>query len=200
MTTQRLYKLTDADGYSYNRTHWEVGVTHTITKPGNRLCTDEVLHACRDPLVAIMLNLLHTNIERPRLWLIEGDVVSDDWLKVGSKWQTVLAELDVPAPTTECRVAFAILCALEVYEESRFVEWARGWLSGADRSRKAARAAANAAAAVAAHAARGASYNARASGKSINLPELADRAFHIAADGIKQGWISRGNRDNATLI
>lgn len=36
------------------------------------------------------------------------------------------------------RVAFAILCALEVCTELFFVQWAKKWLNGTDRSRKSA--------------------------------------------------------------
>jgi len=32
------------------------------------------------------------------------------------------------------KVAFAILCVLEVYDDSMFVEWAHKWLSGEDRT------------------------------------------------------------------
>ena len=45
--------------------------------------------------------------------------------------------LPTPEITTEQRVRFGILCALEVCTEPGFVSWARRWLSGEDRSAKA---------------------------------------------------------------
>ena len=56
-----LYKLTNAQGYTRNGTHWNVGVKHEIakelrdcTKP---LCSSSYIHAYENPLVAVLMNV-----------------------------------------------------------------------------------------------------------------------------------------------
>src|SRR5574343_327403 len=151
------YKLTDRDGYTRrgksNETKWGPGVTHTANGTGG-LCTDGVIHSYASPLLAVLMNPIHMDIESPRLWEAECDsLVEDDGMKGGSRSLTTIREIDVPEVTTEQRVRFAILCALEVYSEPGFVTWANAWLDGIDRSKAAAAAWAAAAAARAAEAA-----------------------------------------------
>jgi len=45
---------------------------------------------------------------------------------------------DLPEIPNRQKVKFGILCALEVYREKKFVQWAENWLSGKDRSLSAA--------------------------------------------------------------
>ena len=142
---QTLYKLTNQDGYTrfgfYNACLWGEGVSHSGTGKG-ALCGPGYIHAYTHPLLAVLLNPIHAGIDNPRLWEAEGDVVlNDNGLKVGCRTLTTLRELPLPAVTTEQRVRFAIMCAMEVCEEPGWREWAENWLSGANRSREAARAA-----------------------------------------------------------
>lgn len=47
-------------------------------------------------------------------------------------------EIPLPVVTVTQRVAYAILCALEVPHTPKFHTWAEGWLNGTDRSSSAA--------------------------------------------------------------
>src|SRR5205823_448610 len=108
---------------------------------------------------------------------------------------TTVKKIALPVVTTEQKVRFAILCALEVYKEPSFVAWAADWMSGKDRIQRAAEAAAEAAEAEAAEAAEAeaaeaaaeaaeAAYAARsavraavrATSKQIDLTKIAEEA------------------------
>ena len=150
------YKLTDGQGRSqYGDCSWGEGVQHDA--PGEDwLCTSGWIHVYTHPLLAVLLNPVGARYdpESMRLWRCEvwGRSKTDYGLKEGWQHVKTVDELPVPVVTVEQAVRFAILVTLEVYDEATYVSWARGWLSGADRS-KAAAAEAEAAAAVAAEAA-----------------------------------------------
>jgi hypothetical protein len=182
-------KLTDHNGYTRrgqcNETRWEVGKSVRATGAGTDLCTDGVLHYYDSPYLAMLMNPIHAGIENPRMFEVEGDQVATDGLKSGAKSLTVIREISPPQPTTEIRVTFAILCTLKVYKDKKFASWARDWLSGKDRSERAAEAAARAAewAAewAAAAAARAAVWAAEAAVRAARAAEWAARAAEWAA-------------------
>ena len=137
-----LYKFTDANWETKNRTKWGPGVTHTAPGAG-ALCTEGWLHAYLSPELATLLNPIHAAFKDPVLWEAEGEIgARDGQLKVGSAALTTVRTVEVPVFTMEQRVKFAILCAKAVYHDPDFVAWADAWLGGADRSYKAEAAAA----------------------------------------------------------
>jgi len=153
----KLYKLTDENGRTRNRTQWGEGVTHSGTGEGG-LCGKGFIHAYEDPLVAVFMNPIHAYFPHPRLWEAEGEIaLRDGPLKCGCVSLTTVREIPLPVVTTEQRVRFAILCAKAVCRDESWNKWADKWLSGEDRSKagaagageatEAARAAAAAAAA-----------------------------------------------------
>jgi hypothetical protein len=91
---------------------------------------------------------------------------------------TLLRELELPVFTVEQRVEFAIKCAMKVYQEPGFVKWAKGWLTGKDRSAEAASAAVvwAASAATWAAGAAGAAGAAEASFRDFRAAQAADWA------------------------
>lgn len=179
---QILYKLTDENCRTYGGMLWEVGKTNYASGKGNELCTGGVLHAYADSLLAVLLNPIHADFKNPRIFLVTGDIVANDGSKVGSKWQRVEHETDLPKPSIEVRTAFAILCGLSVYNDPSWRAWAWNWLDGTDRTANAAAYAANAAYA-AAYADSAAAY-AAANAAKVNLIAIADMAFKLVADGV----------------
>jgi len=177
MTT--LYKLTTSTGLTRagerNETKWGPGITHEAQGSGTELCSDGFIHAYTSPLLAVLLNPIHANIDFPLLWECEGVVLlSDHGLKVGCKKLTTIRTLPVPIVTQEQRIAFGILCALEVERNVVFVKWARKWLSGEDRTKTAASTMMEAAAA-------GAAAMAAAAAAAIATARAAATAAAIAA-------------------
>lgn len=59
----KLVKLTDKDGYTHNRTNWNVGdykeIHDFLKRP--ELCSDGVFHAYTDINSALLLNPIHCN-------------------------------------------------------------------------------------------------------------------------------------------
>jgi len=132
-------KLTDQDNMTHGNTLWGPGVTHKAAGKGEDLCSADVIHVYAHPLLAVMMNPAHANFQDPKLWRVEvKGIASDDGTKIGVKECTTIEEIPLPVVTTEQRVRFAILCALSVYHEEGFVQWAENWLSGKDRSESAA--------------------------------------------------------------
>ena len=145
MTT--CYKLTNQDNKTFGGCKWGEGVTHETSGEGG-LCGPGWLHAYSNPLLAVFLNPIHAKIKNHKLWECIGDgrCLDDRGLKCGFTRLTTVKEISLPEVTTEQRVAFAILCAKEVYKDPEWSAWANEWLSGKDRTRESARAAARAAA------------------------------------------------------
>ena len=139
METKILCKLTNQELQTYNKTQWVINEWQSAAGEGE-LCSESWLHGYEHPLLAVLLNPIHANIATPRLFAIEvGDkVLNDAGLKFGSNKMRLTHELELPQVTLEQRIKFGILCALEVCQDAAFVTWATGWVSGEDRSQKAA--------------------------------------------------------------
>ena len=159
MTT--VYKLTDQKMKTYNGFQWALGEKKTASGNGG-LCGPGFLHAYTHPLLAVLLNPIHANISKPRLFECAGTVAkADSGLKVGCTVLTLTREIGLPPITTVQSVSFAILCAKEVCKGVKWNAWADGWLSGEDRTARAAADSAARAADSAARAARAAVVAAR---------------------------------------
>jgi len=139
------YKLTDQDMKTHNGFQWKLNKWVKTSGEGY-LCHDGWLHCYDDPLLAVLHNPIHADIENPRLFRCEvkGKTKRKGQMKCGWSEMRLVEELEVPKITTEKRVKYAIYCALEVYKDEEFRVWAENWLSGKDRSKEAARAAAKA--------------------------------------------------------
>jgi hypothetical protein len=184
------YKLTDRKLRTHKKFQWEVG--KWVLAEGNskqKLCTNGWLHCYDSPLLAILHNPIHTSIKNPRLWKVEvgGECKNDRGLKCGYQKMRLVKEIPVPEISLTQKIAYGILCAKRVYNDSKFLVWADNWLSGKDRSSHAADAscaaaeAAIAAAYAAADAARATAYaaantTARAD-KTTNFVKLAKQAM-----------------------
>jgi hypothetical protein len=180
-----LYKLTDENMQTNNGFQWNLNEPRTAPG-GGELCTDAWLHAYTDPLLAVLLNPIHANIDNPRFFRCEGEVgATDSDLKVGCTKLNLLEELEIPKITTEQRVKFAILCAREVVGTTcpKWSEWATKWLSGEDRTEKSAQKAAGSASGATEWAAQAAEWSAEAEYAAEYAADLATWAATWAASG-----------------
>lgn len=127
----KVYKLTDENGRTYGGTQWGEGVTHRVRGGLRKLCTMGWIHAYEHELLATLLNPIHANFPRPRLWEAVGGrtCLRDGQLKIGFKTLTTVREIPVPEVTLTQRIAFGILAAKEVYGEPSWIEWADNWLT-----------------------------------------------------------------------
>ena len=163
------------------KTLWGEGISHTASGEGELCSAAGWLHAYSHPLLAVLLNPIHANIKNPKLWEAYGSGLkkSDHGLKLGFTKLTTKKEIALPVITDTQKIAFAILCALEVCKEPRFVTWANNWLSGKDRTADAAAYAVANAAANATYAAINAAYAAYA---AKNAAKAAENARYAAKD------------------
>ena len=185
---------------TYNGFQWTLGVWETASgNSDHALCSDSWLHCYDHPLIAVLHNPIHADIDNPRLFEVEtaGDTKNDRGLKRGFKKMRLVREVLLPVITQEQYITYGILCAKSVCTESKFIAWANCWLSGKDRSQAAAeaaaevalgtvawaaaRAAAGATAGATARAAAGAAWAAAgaAAGTAIDLIKLAEKAMGV---------------------
>jgi hypothetical protein len=116
MTT--VYKLTDQKGYTRrgekNECLWYVGASRTAKGKGG-LCTDGVIHAYSNPIIAAICNHEHANINNPRIFRGEMDVTHrDSWKKLGGK--SLLIAEEISMPTQRQLAIFAILSVRKAFE------------------------------------------------------------------------------------
>ena len=180
MTT--LYKLTNLQSQTCNRTQWGENVTHELpARDAYRLCSPNVLHAYISPELAVLMDPMQAALLPDAiLWEADGEIVVNDGTKVGCIKLTTLKRVPLPIITPEQRVTFAIKCAMHVYSEPAWTAWAQAWLDGSNRAACAAYAADAAAAAADADAAAYAAYAAYAADAAADAAAYA--AAHAAAD------------------
>jgi hypothetical protein len=163
-----LVKLTDQNMRTHNGFQWELGVWQTARGKSTEQCTDGVLHYYPDEILAVLCNLRHADIVKPRMFAVEiQNHIGSDGLKCWCKSQRLTEEIAVPTVTVNQRIAFGILCSLAVYNNEGYKAWAYNWLTGKDRTARAADAAA---------------YLARSAYAAADAAVYAARAVYAAAD------------------
>ena len=140
-----LCKLTTQDMTTHNGTKWEIGEWKETDGSGD-MCGPGWLHCYDDPLLAVLHNPIHADIDNPRMWEIEVDGErKTDSLKSAYTRMRLVREIPIPEISTTQKVAYAILCAKKVCKDTTWLSWANSWLSGKYRTAEAAEAAAAAA-------------------------------------------------------
>jgi hypothetical protein len=177
-----LIKLTDENGRTRGGTQWGPGVSHSGTGEGN-LCGPGYIHVYETLEIAQFMSPIHVAFKNPIAWESEGIICKrDGQLKAGCRTLTTIRQVPLLAISTDKRVKFAILCGKSVYSDAAWNRWADGWLSGDDRSARAAQATATAAelaATWAAAAARAAELAAEAAVADFDLAAIARRAMEM---------------------
>jgi len=177
-----LYKLTNQEFETYGgTTKWGENVTHHAAPGPPVLCTNTVIHMYASPEEAALFNCIHARIPNPILWeCSDEEIVITDGLKRGVKQATTLRQVPLPVYSIAELARFAIYCVPDEFQDIDWRNWARDWLSGSDRSARAAWAAeavAKVAARAVARAARAAAWAAEAAAEAkLDFPELIHRA------------------------
>jgi len=138
----RAYKITDTNDRTYQGFQWYEGMIHKTNGRGE-LCSSSWIHFYKDKRLAVLLNPIHGKYNPFHLWLGEasGTIKGDNGLKWGCTEFKMIKRVRVPRITLTQKVAFAILCSLEVYTDPEYKKWAEGWLQNKDRTAQAAQAA-----------------------------------------------------------
>jgi len=204
-----LYKFTEQDGTTYNKSmSWEIGKTNSIEPCDNpELCTNKVIHAYKNLNLGLLMNPIHADIQNPKIFICEGDIVIEDYSKCGVFELTLMKEIKIPEwylkdeIKNKVLVYFSILCAesvLHLYEKKynddkprNAIKAAREYLNNGHATARAARAAyaaANAAARAAyaaANAAASAAYAAANAAASAAANAYAYAAANAAANAAR---------------
>ena len=141
----KCWKLTDENCRTHGGRAWVVG-EWAEAKPGRlEPCSDTALHGYTHPLLAVLLNPLHGNFAKTRLWEAEFEgKVRCDGLKVWGRKQRILRELPLPVFTKHQWVVFAILATRLVLKPGALPiwdTWADNYLAGKRQPAEASRAA-----------------------------------------------------------
>jgi len=130
----RAYKITDVNDRTYAGFQWHEGRMHKTDGKGG-LCSPGFIHFYRDKRLAVLLNPIHGNYQPFHLWLGEagGKIEEDNGLKWGCTEFKMIKRVCIPRITLTQKVAFAILCSLEVYIDPEYKKWAEAWLQNKDR-------------------------------------------------------------------
>ena len=116
----KLYKLTDQNSQTYNEMQWGENIIHRLPIKDNPiLCTEDVIHAYKDINLAYLFNPIHASYINPICFKAEGEIVIEDWSKVGCFSLTTIKQVDKPKWVDskndwKVRLQFAILCAESV--------------------------------------------------------------------------------------
>ena len=101
------------------------------------ICGNGCLHAYKSWQLGLLTNPAMEDfaISHPHVWRSETPkILGDNGIKIGCAELTTIERIEVPEPTTEQCVEFAIRCAWEVCDEPEWRPWATAWLDGTDRS------------------------------------------------------------------
>ena len=124
-----LIKLTNADGTTRGKTPWVVGETVSVDEAlrvdGAPLCSHAYLHAYASPDMAVFLAPRHGWIRWARAFVVQGDIIAEEWDKVGCHELRVVAEVDLRRPGRCQVVAFARACADAVARLWDSADWSR---------------------------------------------------------------------------
>jgi hypothetical protein len=146
---QEVYKLTGQDMQTHGdlwdpcNCQWAIGVPAPRLSGEGPLCGPGHYHAYTHPLLAVALNPIFGDIKTPRLFRGLGEVSrTDHGLKLGCYTMTLVAEEPLPIIPRASLVRWAIYLGRECSGPSKpaWEMWADAWLSGLDRSVRAARA------------------------------------------------------------
>ena len=129
------YKLTTQDLKTHNNYQWEIG-RKEVTSGEGELCSDGWLHCYHHPVLAIIMNPNHANINNPKLFEVEcgGSYKDDRGLKCGFTEMTLIKEIELPTLTITQKVAFSILISRLYYKEESYINWGNNWLNNTDRT------------------------------------------------------------------
>jgi hypothetical protein len=140
-----LCKLTELGGIAYGGFQWplphgdEPGEWVRTSGVGP-LCTSGWIHVYPNSLLAVALNPIHANFQKPCGWKIKvgGKQLDNHGLKMGVTECRLLRPMELPVIPTSAHVRWAVQLSLLHYADQGYVEWAERWLSGEDRTREAA--------------------------------------------------------------
>jgi hypothetical protein len=130
------YLLTNADHTTWRGNQIDTGRSVFSSNSENNVIATNADELGDSPLVAIMLNPWHAQIDQQKM--LEIEISQIDVVKNDPHINLLVRESELPSVTTDQKIVFGLMVIQEVYQKSVFNEWADGWISGSDRSAESA--------------------------------------------------------------
>lgn len=134
----KCYKLVTQGLKAYGGFKYTLGVWTPKLDGTGDLCTKSWYHVYDNPLLAVLLNVLHGILVWPKLFECTYDgrlhTVDDRGLKRGVVKLRLDKELPLPVITPEQCVRAAIYCTRPLQPKKPWADWAKSWLNGKDRT------------------------------------------------------------------
>lgn len=124
----RKYLLVDLKGRSRRGMLIEADRAVANRRLGGEIVSRNIWECADSPLLAVIINPLHAECVRPRLFELRG--VFDDQ-KIDLRR---IREVAVPGVSPEQKLAFSMYCIRSLAPDHAFAAWAERWLSNIDRS------------------------------------------------------------------
>ena len=126
-----FYLITDSNNKTWRDVTWEENITHEQNDNPNYLFS-----VYDDPILAHMMNSAYEGFKNPNIWLAEGEVTNSFEFRYECSKLTAKKQIQVNVPTDDQRIAFAILCSIQIVSNPIYKEWAKNYLSGNDRTKE----------------------------------------------------------------
>jgi hypothetical protein len=126
------YLLTNAEHNTWRGSRVSPGRSVISSKSEDNVIDRNTDELGESPLVAIMLNPWHAQIDQQKMLELEigqVEVINND-----TCINMTVREASVPSVTTDQKIVFALMVMQEVYKNPVFNNWADSWISGSDRS------------------------------------------------------------------
>jgi len=134
----KCYKLVTQVLQAYGGFQYTLGEWTPMLGGAETLCNSGWYHVYDHPLLAVLLNPLHRNLARPKLFECTYDgrlrTRDDQGMKRGVRRLRLDKELPLPVITPCQCTRVAIYCAQPIQSCKSWAEWAKSWLRGKDRT------------------------------------------------------------------
>lgn len=125
------YILTNSENRTRQGSCLFPGGSSFSSQASSDVVTENASEMGASPLVAIMLNPWHAQLEGPKM--LEMQFTTEEDNARDPIFRITLREVGMPATTTDQKIIFALMVIVEVYQNELFNQWAQKWISGTDR-------------------------------------------------------------------
>ena len=134
----KCYKLVTQGLKAYGGFKYTLGKWTPMLGGAETLCNSGWYHVYDHPLLAMLLNPIHRNLAKPKLFECTYDGrlrgLDDQGLKRGVRRLRLDKELPLPVLTPNQCARLTIYCAKPICSEKHWRDWAKKWLNGKDRT------------------------------------------------------------------
>jgi hypothetical protein len=125
------YLVTDSENKTFGNVVWSENVVHEEMNNPNKLFS-----IYDDPTVAHFMNPAYDGFKNPTIWEAEGEKTVSFGFRHESQKIKTIKKVEMPEPTNDQRIAFAILCSLHLVSNQAFKFWAISYLKSEENRTK----------------------------------------------------------------